>query len=98
MASGAASIDKETVIAYENMGIKFLQGYGLTETSPLVLATMPGKRLYGTVGHPIANVSVTIDNPDTNGMGELLVKGENVMLGYFENKEATDETFTDDGC
>ncbi len=97
MASGAAPIEKSVIMTYERMGIRFLQGYGLTETSPLVAATMPGYNLYGTVGHPVANVMVTIDSPDENGMGELLVKGDNVMLGYYGNEEATKETFTEDG-
>lgn len=97
MASGAAPIDKSVIMLYESLGIQFLQGYGLTETSPLVAATMPGKNIYGSVGHPVAGVSVTIDNPDENGMGELLVKGDNVMLGYYENEEATEEAFTEDG-
>ncbi len=97
MASGAAPIDKKVIELYENLGIKFLQGYGLTETSPLVAATMPGKNFLGTVGYPVANVSVTIDSPDENGMGELLVKGDNVMLGYYDNSEATEECFTEDG-
>lgn len=97
MVSGAASIDKEIVEFFEAIGITFLQGYGLTETSPLVCVNVPNCNIYGTVGFPMQNVKVSLDDIDDNGMGELIVKGDNVMLGYFNNEEATKEAFTPDG-
>lgn len=97
MVSGAAPMDSEIMHGFERMGIRFVQGYGLTETSPLVCVTNPYEELIGSVGYPVKDVCVSLDNMDDNGMGELLVKGENVTLGYFENKEDTKEAFTEDG-
>jgi len=97
MVSGAAPIDKEIIKFFETVGITFLQGYGLTETAPLVCVNSPSKNVYGSVGFPMQKVKVTLDDIDENGMGELLVKGDNVMIGYFNNEEATKEAFTDDG-
>lgn len=97
MVSGAAPLDTEIMKGYENFGIKLFQGYGLTETSPLVCVTDPYRSMYNTVGYPVKDVEVTIDSPDENGMGELLVRGGNVMQGYFENSDATKDAFTEDG-
>jgi len=97
MVSGAAPIDKEIIKFFESIGITFLQGYGLTETAPLVCVNSPDKNIYGTVGFPMQRVKVSLDDVDANGMGELIVKGDNVMLGYFNNEEATKESFTADG-
>jgi long-chain acyl-CoA synthetase len=97
MVSGAAPMDSEIMHGFERMGIRFVQGYGLTETSPLVCVTNPYEELIGSVGYPVKDVCVTLDNVDDNGMGELLVKGQNVTLGYFENEEDTKEAFTEDG-
>ena len=97
MVSGAAPIDKKVIEFFEDIGITFLQGYGLTETAPLVCVNAPECNIYGTVGFPMQNVKVSLDDVDDNGMGELIVKGDNVMLGYFNNEEATKEAFTSDG-
>jgi long-chain acyl-CoA synthetase len=97
MASGAAPIDAEIARGFESMGITFLQGYGLTETSPLVCGTGPLSKVHGTVGHPILGVDVCIDAPDADGMGEILVRGKNVMLGYYESPEETKEVLDPDG-
>lgn len=97
MVSGAAPMKEEIMEEFENIGIRFVQGYGLTETAPIVCATNPEKRMIGGVGYPVKDVCVTLDNIDENGMGELLVKGGNVTLGYFENIEETKEVFTEDG-
>jgi len=97
MVSGAAPIDKEIIKFFEAIGITFLQGYGLTETAPLVCVNSPNKNIYGTVGFPMQRVQVSLEDVDDNGMGELIVKGDNVMIGYFNNEEATKESFTSDG-
>lgn len=97
MVSGAAPMKEDIIETFENIGIRFVQGYGLTETAPIVCATNPEKRMVGGVGYPVKDVSVTLDNIDENGIGELLVKGGNVTLGYFENEEETKEVFTEDG-
>ena len=95
--SGAAPINPEILKGIESFGITFLQGYGLTETSPVVSVTTFFVKSHGTVGIPIKDVEITIDNPDENGMGEILVRGDNVMLGYYENPEETQEVMEKDG-
>lgn len=97
MASGAAPIRKEIIEYFESLGILFLQGYGLTETSPLICATVPGKNPAGTVGCPVKDVEITIDSPDQDGVGEIYVKGKNVTKGYFDSPEETKKAFTEDG-
>ncbi|MGI6084371.1 MAG: AMP-dependent synthetase/ligase [Acetivibrionales bacterium] len=97
LVSGAAPINAEILKGFQSFGITFLQGYGLTETSPVISATTFFQNVPGTVGVPVKDVEVTIDNPDENGMGEILVRGTNVMLGYFENPEETDRVMEDEG-
>jgi len=91
VVSGAAAISKETIEGFENFGITVIQGYGLTETSPVVSAERFSKKRVGSVGVPLKGVDIKIDEPNEFGVGEVLVKGPNVMHGYYENKEATDE-------
>ncbi len=97
LVSGAAPINSEILKGFENFGITFLQGYGLTETSPVISVTSFYQNTPGTVGIPVKDVEVTIDNPDENGMGEILTRGENVMLGYYENPEETSNVMEEDG-
>ena len=90
---GAAPLDPELINKMEGYGFKFLQGYGLTETSPLVTGTSLKCDAPGTVGKAVEGVEVRIDlsnNEDENSnIGEIIVKGPNVMLGYYEDEEAT---------
>ncbi len=72
-------------------------GYGLTETSPLLAGTNPQKSKYRSTGPAVDQVQIKINNPDKNGEGEIFAKGSNVMLGYYKDKEKTDEVFTSDG-
>ncbi len=95
--SGAAPLDPSVIKGFDRMGLILLQGYGLTETSPVVSATNDFVNMPGTVGYPLAGVEVTIDHPDENGMGEILARGGNVMLGYYEDPEATAEVMEPDG-
>lgn len=97
MASGAAPIDAKIAKTFDSMGITFLQGYGLTEASPLVTGTGPLSRVHGTVGHPILDVEICLDSPDTDGIGEILARGRNIMLGYYESPEETEEVLSPDG-
>lgn len=93
--SGGAPIDKETIVFFDDIGIDIVQGYGLTETSPVISAENFKFKKLGSVGIPMLNVDVKIDNKDADGIGEIKVKGPTVMLGYYENKEATDEVLCD---
>ena len=86
---GAAPMDKVTIEWYNDLGIELIQGYGLTESSPVLTAEASDKKRAGSIGIPLKNVEIKIDNPDKNGIGEILGKGPNIMLGYYENEEAT---------
>ena len=88
---GAAPTDKETIEVMEGFGFIILQGYGLTETSPLVAGTLVKNRKAGTVGTAIKNVEIRIDlkEDEIENSGEIMVRGPNVMLGYYENEEET---------
>ncbi len=93
--SGAAAIDKTVVENFTNFGIETVQGYGLTETSPVITAENDENIRYGSVGFPLRNVEIKIFEPNEEGIGEVIAKGPNVMLGYFENEEATKEVLVD---
>ena len=88
---GGAPMDKETIVGLTNFGIKLIQGYGLTETSPVVTAESEAKTRAGSIGYPLDNIEVKIDEPNEEGIGEILVKGPNVMLGYYRNEEETNK-------
>lgn len=90
---GAASIDKGTVVGFNEMGISCQQGYGLTETSPIISVETDISKRPGSIGLPLPGVEVKINNPNEDGIGEICVKGDNVMLGYYNNEEATNEVF-----
>lgn len=92
---GAAPMRKETIEWYNDLGIELIQGYGLTETSPVITAEASNSKRAGSVGKPLKNEEIKIDNPGANGIGEVLAKGPNVMLGYWGNREATDKAIVD---
>lgn len=91
VVSGASGIDKKVAKVFNDFGILTVQGYGLTETSPVLTAENEKCIRYGSIGFPMANVEIKIDNPNEEGIGEIVAKGPNVMLGYYENEEATNE-------
>ena len=91
VVSGAAAIDKTVAEDFNAWGILTIQGYGLTETSPVVCAENAKFIRYGSVGVPLEDITIEIDNPDEKGIGEFIIKGPNVMLGYYKNEEATKE-------
>lgn len=86
---GAAPLLKETAKGLNNFGIETIQGYGLTETSPVIAAECPEDLAAGSVGRPMPSMQVVIEDKDENGIGEIVVKGPNVMLGYLNQLEET---------
>ena len=86
---GAAPMNKDTIIGYNNLGIDLIQGYGLTETSPVISAETDKEKRPGSVGLVLENLECKIENPDENGIGEITVKGPSVMMGYYKNEEET---------
>ena len=94
---GGAKLDEEIIKTFDSLGITILNGYGITECAPLISANRNKYRKPGSVGTPILACRVKIDNPYENGEGEICVKGPNVMLGYYNNPEATAEVFDKDG-
>lgn len=90
VVAGAAAMSKEVIEGFYNFGIPLYQGYGLTETSPVIAAENAENRRPGSVGKPFKNIEIRIDNPDEEGIGEIVVKSPMVMLGYYENEEATE--------
>jgi long-chain acyl-CoA synthetase len=93
--SGGAALDPDTAAGMAQLGVDIYQGYGITETSPIVAAERPGRQKLGTVGLPLPGVDVRIDSPNKDGVGEIWVKGPNVMQGYYNNDRATREILTD---
>lgn len=96
---GGAGIDKKYIKAFNDFGIDFLMGYGLTETSPVISVTTTDCNVYGSVGRPLTDISVRIDteNGSDKGIGEIMTKSDCVFKGYFNNDEATREALEDDG-
>lgn len=89
--SGGAPLDKKVAKWFNDVGILLVQGYGLTETSPVIAAENEKAIKYGSVGLPMESTTVKIENKDKEGIGEIVVKGPNVMLGYYQNEEQTNE-------
>lgn len=96
---GAASLRPEIGRFFSAAKIKVREGYGMTETSPIISLNRfePGLNKFGTVGIPVPGVQVKIDTPTFGEEGEILVKGPNVMKGYYKQPELTSEVFTPDG-
>jgi len=95
LVSGGARLDPEVAQFFFNLGFTLLEGYGLTETAPVVTFTSPTRMKTGSVGRPIPGVRVRIVNPDASGVGEVAVSGPNVMRGYDADPQATAEAIRD---
>ena len=93
--AGGAALDPEAEEGFNNFGIKMLQGYGLTESSPVIAAEDDKYQKLGSIGKAFPSLEVKIDEPDEEGIGELLARGPSIMLGYYNNEEATKETLED---
>ncbi len=92
---GAAAIDPKVVEDFKAYGIGTYLGYGLTECAPLVACNHDGFQTTDTVGKPIPGVQIKVVNPGDDGVGEVMIKGDNVMLGYYKNPELNEEIFED---
>ena len=97
LVAGGAALDPETEQGFNNLGFNILQGYGLTETSPVIAAEVTKCRRLGSIGKKFPSFEVKINNPNEDGIGELMAKGPAVMLGYYENEEANKSTLEPDG-
>ena len=96
---GGAGIDKKYIDAFTDFGLQFYMGYGLTETSPVISVNTEVCDVHGSVGRPMAGITVAIDAEGTGpkAVGEILTKSDCVMLGYYENDEATKEAIDEEG-
>ena len=97
IVSAAAPIDKKVGNWIEDIGIMFLQGYGLTETAPIAALTPDYKPMVGSAGKAVVQAQIRVDNPNENGEGEIMIKSPTLMLGYYEDEEATREAIEPDG-
>ncbi len=93
--SGGAPIDKKIEQGFRDLGIEVATGYGLTETSPVIAAQTSTAKIPGSVGVAMPNVNIEIINKDENQIGEIIVSGPNVMLGYYKDEEKTNEVLKD---
>lgn len=95
--AGGAALDPEAEKGFNELGITMLQGYGLTETSPVIAAEDDKYRRLGSIGKAFPSLDVKIVDPNEEGIGELVAKGPSMMLGYYNNDEATKETIDEEG-
>lgn len=96
IAGGAAS-KPEVLKGLQDLGFFVIQGYGLTEASPIAFVNHVDDYKNNSIGKPLPGIEAKIENPDKNGIGEIWIKGPIVMQGYFENPEATQDALTEDG-
>jgi len=96
LISGGSALSEKVQKDLHGLGFTVLEGYGLTESSPVLTVARPGNKLLrGSVGKPLPGVEVKIESPDENGVGEVIARGQNVMVGYYNNDKATDAVMTD---
>lgn len=93
--SGASAIDPEALQGFINLGIDAVQGFGMTEAAPVISAETPQERKLGSIGRAMPDVEVMIENPDADGIGEIIARGPNVMAGYYENEEESAKVLAD---
>jgi len=94
--TGAAPCDSDLIRGFAQLGVEVVEGYGLTETAPVLCVVRPGEPAPGTVGPPLPGVEIKIRNPNEEGIGEITARGPNIMQGYYNNPEATAEVMDGD--
>lgn len=95
IVSGASALDPVVTRGFEDIGINVVQGYGMTEASPVIAAEDPITKRAGSIGYSIPDVEIALADVNEEGIGELICRGDNVMLGYYEDQEATDQVLID---
>jgi long-chain acyl-CoA synthetase len=95
--AGGAALDPETEKGFNELGVATYQGYGLTESSPVIAAEDDKYRRLGSIGKAFPSLDVKIVEPNEEGVGELVAKGPSIMIGYYNNEEATKETIDEEG-
>lgn len=95
--SAGSRFDEKVAIDFHRLGFTIIQGYGLTETSGAATATYETDNRVGSVGKPMSGAEIKINEPDKDGVGEVLIRGPIVFKGYYNNETATAEAFTEDG-
>ncbi|HEX2571306.1 MAG TPA: AMP-binding protein [Polyangia bacterium] len=96
LISGGSALAPETMKAFRGLGFDLFEGYGLTESAPVLTVSRPGRKVIpGSVGEPLPGIEVRIDSPDATGVGEVIASGPNVMMGYYEDPDATAATLRD---
>ncbi|MBN2558721.1 MAG: AMP-binding protein [Clostridia bacterium] len=93
--SGASALSPKVSKTFERMGLIVLQGYGLTECAPVAAGNREAFFKHGALGLPLPGVEMKINEPDRDGIGEILIKGDNVMMGYYKNPEETAKSIKD---
>ena len=95
LVSGGAAIDPDIMLDLQDLGLHCIQGYGLTECAPILALNRDVFYKNQSAGLPLPSVDMDVVNKDENGIGEIIGRGPNVMLGYYENEEATAEVLKD---
>lgn len=95
--AGAAALNRDIIKFFDGIGIEILQGYGMTETSPVVAGCNTQYNVFGTCGQPLSGVTLAIDNKKAGESGEILIKGDMVMLGYDRDEASGEEVIDEDG-
>ncbi|MCL2196212.1 MAG: AMP-binding protein [Treponema sp.] len=97
MVAGGGALSIQTADFFDSLGFNIVHGYGMSENAPLITVNTPYHKRNESVGLPVSYTEVKIMDPGPDGIGEIACKSPSIMLGYFENEEATKEVITDDG-
>jgi long-chain acyl-CoA synthetase len=96
LISGGSALSESTLKAFRGLGFNLNEGYGMTEAAPVLTVTpRTGRAIPGSVGQPLPGIDIRIDSPDAKGVGEVVARGPNIMVGYYGNEQATREVLRD---